>query len=76
MEGKEQNCFFFQEKSVIIHNRLGLHLRILLKHLLISLYPFPVVGRVLSKWPPGVNAFVGGTCELLLSKVMGCHSPD
>lgn len=74
-KGKNKTVSFQRKKWDPISLTSGLHLWVLLKHLLISLYPFPILGKVPSnpsELPPGVDAFVliGRTCDLIPSKVM------
>lgn len=43
---KRTNLLSCKEKRMILQNRLDLHLEILWKHLLISVYPLPEAGRI------------------------------
>ena len=75
LKEKNKTASFQRKKWDHISLTSGLHLWVLLKHLLISLYPFPILGKVPSnpsELPPGVDAFVliGGTSDLIPSKVM------
>ena len=78
---KNKTASFQRKKWDPISLTSGLHLWVLLKHLLISLYPFPILGQVpsnRSELLPRVDAFVliGGTCDLIPSKVMRYQNPD